>query len=519
MRRATGIAIWSTLMLAAGQVSAAGIGCQHLDVSALAETVFDSPPTLVEAGAHAGEITLPAHCLVRGTIEPRIGVGGVAFGSKFELRMPVDWNGRFMFQGGGGTDGAVLPAYGDRNQPVGNVPALAQGFAVVTTDGGHEDKDSSFGLDLKARTDWGYHSAVVVTHAAKALVRQFYGRPPDFSYLVGCSNGGRQGMMMSQRFPDEYDGVVAGDPVFRLSVSHVASAWDIQTFSAIAPNGVLSRAFSDADLALLSRAILDECDATDGLRDGLVSDTRACRFRPELLLCHGEKTESCLSPAQVAALDRYISGPKDKEGRSLYVDWPWDPGFASPGWRAWKLGTSTTSVPNAIKAGLSNNAIRYVFLTPPDPAVTEDAFDFDRDPARMHAAAEFADATSTDLSRFRAHGGKIIFYHGMADPAISARDTQRYVEALTQASDRVGDFARLFLVPGMTHCSGGTGLDSFDTLSAITAWVEQHRAPERLVAIGKGMPGVSRPLCPYPASAHFLGNGEPSDAGSFECRQ
>jgi feruloyl esterase len=150
--------------------------------------------------------------------------------------------------------------------------------------------------------------------------------------------------------------------------------------------------------------------------------------------------------------------------------------------------------------------------------MTEAAFDFDRDPLRMRASGEFADATSTDLSRFRAHGGKIIFYHGMADPAISARDTQRYYEALTQAQQGAQQFARLFLVPGMNHCSGGAGLDSFDTVAAITGWVERSRAPDRLVATGREMPGVSRPICPFPTSAHFTGSGDPADARDFECR-
>ena len=279
---------WGAMLtpLAAPQVLAetesAALRCQRIDATALTDSAFDDPPAFLDVTTDAkSTVRFPAHCVVRGTIEKRIGVGGVQFGSKFELRMPVAWNGRFMFQGGGGTDGAVLPAYGDRNQPIGNVPALAQGFAVVTTDGGHEDNDASFGLDPKARIDWGYHSVVVVTHAAKQLVRQFYGRAPDHSYLVGCSNGGRQGMMMSQQFPEEYDGIVAGDPVFRLSASHVASAWDIQTFTAIAPKGadgkpVLSRAFSDVDLKLLSDAILEDCDGEDGVKDGFVE-------RPESL--------------------------------------------------------------------------------------------------------------------------------------------------------------------------------------------------------------------------------------------
>jgi pimeloyl-ACP methyl ester carboxylesterase len=271
---------------ARAETESAALRCQRLDATALTDSAFDDSPTFLDAASDAkSTVRFPMHCIVRGTIEKRIGVGGVQFGSKFELRMPVAWNGRFMFQGGGGTDGAVLPAYGDRNQPIGNIPALAQGFAVVTTDGGHEDNDASFGLDPKARIDWGYHSVVVVTRAAKQLVSQFYGRAPDYSYLVGCSNGGRQGMMMSQRFPEEYDGIVAGDPVFRLSASHVASAWDIQTFTAIAPVGadgkpVLSRTFSDVDLKLLSDAILEDCDALDGVKDGLVSDPNACRSIP-----------------------------------------------------------------------------------------------------------------------------------------------------------------------------------------------------------------------------------------------
>ena len=524
---------WGSMLasLAAPQVRAetesAALRCQRLDPTALTDSAFDDPPAFLDAATDAkSTVRFPAHCVVRGTIEKRNGVGGVQFGSKFELRMPVAWNGRFMFQGGGGTDGAVLPAYGDRNQPNGNVPALAQGFAVVTTDGGHEDNDASFGLDPKARIDWGYHSVVVVTRAAKQLVSQFYGRAPDYSYLVGCSNGGRQGMMMSQRFPEEYDGIVAGDPVFRLSASHVASAWDIQTFTAIAPKGadgkpVLSRAFSDVDLKLLSDAILEDCDGEDGVKDGLVSDPKACRFDPGRLACAGEKTDACLSSPQVAALRRYIGGPNDSQGRTLYSDWPWDPAFSSPGWRAWKLGTSTTSVPNAIKAGLSNNAIRHVFLTPPEPSATEEGFDFDRDPARMKPAAEFADATSTDLARFRQRGGKIIFYHGMADPAISANDTQRYFEALAQTQggfDQTDQFARLFLVPGMTHCFGGNGLDSFDTVSAIVAWVELSKAPTRMIATGVMKPGVSRPLCPFPSKAHYTGDGDPKDEKNFRCR-
>jgi feruloyl esterase len=468
----------------------------------------------------------PAHCIISGIIGQRIGAGGVMFGARFELRLPNDWNGRFYFQGGGGTDGAVLPAYGDRSVPVGTMPALARGYAVVTTDGGHEDNDSSFGLDPQARIEWGYGAIDEVTRAAKQIVTTYYGKPPAFSYFVGCSNGGRQGMMMSQRFPEYYDGIVAGDPVFRLSRSHIASAWDMRIFTAIAPpdadgKPILARAFSNADLGLLSQDILKVCDAADGLRDGLIADPIHCVYDPNRLACTGAKTDSCLSVPQVAALQSYVTGPRDSAGRPLYATWPWDSGFGSANWRAWKLGTSTNSVPNAIKAGLSNNAIRYLMLTPPDPGFNELDFDFDRDPQRMAPAAAFADAVSTDLTAFLARGGRLIFYHGASDPAISVNDTIHYYENLTAASgghEETEKFARLFVVPGMTHCSGGSGLDSFDVLSALVAWVEHDRPPDRVIATGTLFPGRSRPLCPYPTHAQYDGSGNPEDAASFLCR-
>lgn len=509
-----------------GMPSPSDADCSALAATGLTNTVLDRPIVVAAGPMPDSEVPLPAHCLIRGTIEPRVGIGGVAFGTQFELRLPVSWNGRFMFQGGSGTDGVVLPAYGERNQPRGNTPALAQGFAVVTTDGGHEDKDSSFGLDSKAREDWGYHSIDVVTRTAKQLLKAYYGRAQNYSYFVGCSNGGRQGMMMSQRFADYFDGIVAGDPVFRLSASHVASVWDVNAFTAIAPKNaegkpVLSKAFSDSDLTILSRSILQQCDALDGLRDGLVSNPAACHFNPRPLQCKGYKNDQCLSAGQVSAMEHSIAGPNDSQGNKLYSGWAWDPAIASEGWRSWKLGTSLTGIPNAKKAGSSTNAIRYVFVTPPAPELTASTFDFNRDPQRMKASAAFADASSTDLSAFRRHGGKIIFYHGMADPAISTLDTQAYYQRLSkvQGGDKTTQqFARFFQVPGMTHCNGGTGLDSFDTVSAITDWVETGRAPGHLVATGQAMPGVSRPLCPFPSTAHYNGVGDPNDAKNFSCK-
>ena len=519
-----GAVVLGTAAATAGQSPV--VPCAQLALLQLPDTQITKAEAVAAGVVKANATDLPAHCLVQGIIEPRVGANGVKFGSGFELRLPVDWNVRFYFQGGGGTDGATIPAYGDRSAPVGITPALARGYAVVTTDAGHQDNDASFGLDEKARNDWGYHSIDVVTRVAKQIVAHHYGRKPDFSYLVGCSNGGRQGMMMSQRYPEAYDGIAAGAPIFRLSASHIASAWDLQTFTAIAPKDadgkpILSKAYSDADLKLVAGAMLATCDKSDGLEDGMITNPPACTFDPARLTCSGPKTDQCLTAEQVNGLKRFQSGPTDKAGAPLYTSWPWDPGIASANWRAWKLGTSMTPVPNAIKAGLSNNGIRHLMITPPDPTFNSMYFDFDKDPARMRPAAAFADATSTDLARYKARGGKLILYHGMSDAAISANDTVGYYEDLVRADGGLTEtqkYARLFLVPGMGHCSAGSGLDSFDVLAALVAWTEAKTAPERIVAKGAFFPGRTRPLCPYPLHPRFVGIGSSEDADQFECQ-
>ena len=331
--------------------------------------------------------------------------------------------------------------------------------------------------------------------------------------------------MASQRYPDLFDGIVAGDPVFRMSRSHIDTAWGLQQLTAIAPKNaagapILAKAYSDADLELLSNDILAVCDGLDGIEDGLVSAVGQCTYDPARLQCQGEKSEDCLSADQVRVLGEIHAGSHDSEGNPWYVPWPYDPGIADSGWRSWRLGTSETAEPNAIKAGLSNNGIKHVFITPADASFNILNFDFDTDPARMEASAEFADAVSTDLNAFRGNGGKIILYHGTADPAVSALDTARYYDALAEQSgglEPTQDFARLYLVPGMGHCRGGKGLDEFDALTAIVDWVEKDQAPE-IVASGPYLPDTSRPLCAYPATAVYGGSGDPNSADSFSCK-
>lgn len=503
------------------------LACATLTGLALPDTTITAATSVPAISGATDDV--PAYCRVLGLASPRVGAGGVAFAIRFELRLPDPWNRRFVFQGGAGTDGVIFDPVG-MVQGLGGASgssgaALTRGFAVAATDGGHQGFDQEFGLDPQARVDYGYNALDVVTRRSKEIIARYYGRPPKRSYLVGCSNGGRQAMLASQRFPAHFDGIVAANPAFDLAKVVVAEAWDTQAFTAIAPRDasdrpILARALSDADLALVAAGVLAACDALDGLADGIVDAWSACRFDPASLACAGEKTPACLSAAQVEALKRVYDGPRDSRGAPLYAAWPWDPGVGAPGWRQWKLGTSTTAAPNALNADLGFDIIRYVFLTPPDPSFDPLAFDWDADPARFAASSATIDATSTDLAAFRRRKGKLILTTGLGDPVFSAYDLVAYYDRLVAAEGGLRAtqrFARLFLVPGMNHCAAGPALDRFDPLTAIVAWVEKGRAPAELVATGNAFPGRSRPLCPYPRETRYKGRGNPERASSFRC--
>jgi len=475
--------------------------------------------------------SLPANCMVRGVIDQRMGVNGEQYGIGFELRLPADWEGRFLFQGGGGMDGVVRDAVGYASG-VALAPGLARGFAVAFTDAGHEghppepQSDSSFSRDQQARIDNAYRSIERVTTVSKSIVSQYYGEAWKHSYLVGCSNGGRQGLIAAQRFPTYFDGIVSAAPAFRVTRAAIGSAWETIAFTEIAPKDaegrpILSRAFSDGDLKLVADAVLRECDAKDGLSDGMVFNTAACRFDPSVLTCQAGKTDACLSAAQVSALEKVFAGPSNSRGEAIYSDWPWDPGIAARGWRMLKLGTSPTSQPNSLDTGLMFSALKGYFMTPYDPDFDPMKFDFDKDPAKVEETAALQDATWTELSTFSGQGGKLILTHGMADPFFSANDTERYYRKLAAdngGSEAVSSWARLFLIPGMNHCLGGPALDSYDALGAVVAWVEKGEPPARIQATGTAFPGRSRPLCAYPAYASYKGNGSPDDAASFVCQ-
>jgi hypothetical protein len=470
---------------------------------------------------------LPAHCLIRGQADQRVGRDRESYHIGFELRLPAAGNGRLLYQGGGGNDGVVNMAVGRNTGATGWADnGLSRGFAAVSTDAGHQSAQALFGLDPQAREDHAWRAHWRTATLARELFSRFYAQAPHHSYFVGCSGGGRQGMMFTQRFPTLFDGVIAQAPAMRVSQgATAAAAWTVQNLLAAAPTAAdgqrhLAQALSDGQLRRVADAVLDRCDAADGLVDGLVSDTALCRFNPQVLVCPAAGAD-CLSPAQADALAKVMAGPVNGQGGKLYFPFPWDPGLAAPGWRAWTLGTATSGAANARHVTLMSGALAYEFVTPPDPTMTVLNFDFDRDPQRMVAFHRiYGTADDVLLRPFQYRGGKLMLIHGMADPIFSALETVDYQRRVNAAHGDLAAsrFVRTFLVPGMNHCSGGPATDRFDGLSAMVDWVERGQAPERLLAHGTdSLPGISRPLCPHPKIARYRG-GDTASADSFECR-
>jgi hypothetical protein len=476
------------------------------------------------AGPGGGTTEVPAHCLFRVTLDARpSGIEGVSFGTGIELRLPSAWNGRLLFQGGGGLNGVLNPALGTVS---GFPSALARGFAVVSTDGGHRGRsavDSSFAVDQQAKLDFAYQAVQRTTREAKSLITRYYGRKPDYSYFMGCSTGGREAMLAAQRLPLEFDGVVSGNASFNLTRVAMNQIWSLQTVTRIAPkdaNGKpqLSEAFADAQLIAVSAAVLKQCDGLDGLEDGMINDFKGCRFDPASLKCGAESgagTQQCLSAAQIEGLKDILGGARNPRGESLYGATPYDTGIALPAWRQMHLGTATSAPANA---SLGRDTLRLFSMTPSNPDFDPLRFDFDRDMDALAETASINDAVATLHTTFAGGGGKMIIYHGLSDQAMWTGALTQWYEKLTpRDSQGPQSWARLFLVPGMTHCGGGQSTDQFDMLMAIQQWVEQGQAPDRVIASGRAFPGKTRPLCPYPKVARFDG-GNADDQKSFSCR-
>jgi feruloyl esterase len=526
------------------------------DASTRVETTRWVPAGPLPAGAGGGAaapLMFPAHCELVGSLQQRVGEGGQHYAIRFHLRLPSNWNGRLLFQGGGGSNGVLGEALGAYSPAA--APALQQGFAVVSQDSGHDNASNNdparggvlvFGFDEPARANYGHASLPLVARAAKSAATQFYGAAAHHSYFVGCSKGGAEGMALAQRYADEFDGIAANAPGFSLPRAAVAQAWDTQSLALAAGSPVtvagLAHGVTSADLALVREAVLAACDADDGLKDGIVGDFARCtaeRVKPQLdaRICSGQQATGCLGATQAVALRRLLGGAHDSQGKALYSDWAWDTGIAAPGWRAWKLGNEN-GPPPALNVILGGASLASDFTTPPTPVSADPQslldfvlrFDFDRDVQKLYAtnalfprsAWEDISARSSDLGEFTRRKGRMIVVQGVSDPVFSIHDTLAWLGEVEQRNrGQAAQFVRVFPVPGMTHCGGGNATDQYDVLAPLVKWVEQGDAPDSLPATAGATtpwPGRTRPLCPYPKVARYRGSGSTEAAANFSCQ-
>lgn len=522
--------------LACADLTAARLGIPGLQVSGAVEV--------------AASGSLPAHCKVNGALDARTGADGKPYAIGFELRtpLPAAWNGKFFFQGGGGTNGVIVDATGNLlNAPDGT--ALARGYAVASTDGGHAtgQSDVLFGLDPQARLDYGYNAVARVNETARKIIAARLGRLPERAYFLGCSNGGRDALVAASRLADQFDGYVAANPGFNLPRAAIAQTWDTQQFMAAASPGQLPKdAFPAAVIQTVARRITERCDALDGVADGMVQDRVACqatfRLATDVPTCTGAPDGTCITAAQKRSLQAVFDGARNTAGQALYASWPWDPGIAGANWRFWKLDAGLAPLPFNTLIGAG--AMGYIFTTPPDAPSLADGglgyqlgFSMDTGAPKIVAsggafsqsAMQFMTPPEPTRLATLKQRGKLIVVHGTADPVFSANDTVAWYEALQAADAQAPDYARLFLVPGMNHCGGGPATDRFDMLKALEDWVERGAAPAAVRAtvnpadpdvVAAGWPARrSRPLCAYPLQARLkAGATDTEDAASFECR-
>jgi feruloyl esterase len=467
---------------------------------------------------------LPSFCRVRGVMRPTAD-SHIAF----ETWLPAEnWNGRFHGVGNGGFAGSLPYA--------GLASALLSGHATAASDTGHSAgvTDASWARGHSEKVvDFGWRAVHLTAVAGKTLAESYYGTAPRKSYFVSCSNGGRQGLMEAQRFPDDYDGIIAGAPAYHWTRLFTGFVWNAHWLAK--PGASIPAAKTPA----IAAAVLGQCDKLDGLADGLVADPRQCRVDPSALRCVEGETDSCLTGPQIAALRAIYEGPKTPGGTQIYFGFP--PGGeaapGSPGWDLWIFGAASGA---SIQNAFVSNFARHILGAPDDWTPT--AFDFDQDFERLEAqtAATF-NATNPELSRFADRGGKLILYHGWSDAAIPAQGTIAYHDAVVHemGADKAASFVRMFLAPGMHHCAGGAGPSEFghegpspengdpatSLTAALHAWVEDDRVPEQVVARQALPPGTPQQepvrtglLCAYPRQAALTPGGDPLRAESYVCR-
>ena len=474
-------------------------------------------------------LPLPAYCDVRGVIRPTRDSE-----IKFALWLPAAaaWNGKYRQEGNGGWAGSINTA--------GFAEPLRRGYAVAATDGGHEGGGANWAIGHPEKLiDFGYRAVHETSVQAKAIIDATYGRRPERSYFVGCSDGGREALMEAQRFPEDFNGILAGAPANNWSHLFTAFVWNERALLATPASAI-----PPAKLPVVQQAVMDACDRLDGVADGLLEDPRACAFDPGVLACKAGDGSDCLTAPQAEALKKIYDGPTNPRTQErIFAGQPLGTEAVLGGWSAWITPANPAA---AIQFAFGNSY--YGAAVFEDPKWDFRTLDFDRDVAIGDVkAGSVLNATNPDLRSFRAGGGKLIQYHGWGDAAIPAPSSIEYYESVkaflstypdarTPANPPVEDFYRLFLVPGMGHCGGGAGPNRFgngaagaavnrdadhNIFTALERWVEQGTAPQRIIGTGRAgddpAKPLTRPLCPYPQTARYRGAGDVNDAANFSC--
>ena len=442
---------------------------------------------------------LPAFCRVTGVVQPSI---------NFEVWLPSasgdkGWNGKFNGVGNGGLAGFI--AYDAM------VQSLARGYATASTDTGHVDKfnDDSWALDEGLLVDFASRSIHMTAVAAKAIIRAYYSQGPRYSYFTGCSGGGGQALSEAQRYPADYDGILAGAPA-----NFPTRLWPGELYAAWVTHRDEASRIPNEKLPAITTASLAACDANDTVKDGVIDDPRQCDFDPAKIRCAGADGQNCLTAAQVDSVRRIYEGAKDPStGRRFWYGYEKSSETFWPG-----------HINNPFNTPVSY--FKYMVLKDPNWDWKNLSFSDPKSFALMEEASRklgpVLDSTNPDLSPFEKRGGKLILYHGWLDQNIAPRNTIQYFESVQETMGGPGKtegFVRLFMAPGMAHCSGGPGPNTLDALASLEQWVEKGKAPDRIIATHAtdGKVDRSRPLCPYPKVAKYKGTGSVDDAANFTC--
>ena len=497
--------LYTVAAVLASASAAAAASCESLRAVTLSHAAITAaqlvpagqfvPPSSVGPGGGAAFRGLPAFCRIAATLTP------VADSSiQIEVWMPDSgWNGKLQSVGNGAWAGALsYPAM---------ATALAAGYATASTDTGHTGNNATFVVGHPEKlVDFAYRSVHEMTIAAKAIAASFYGNGPARSYFNGCSTGGRQALTEAQRYPNDYDGIVAG-----AAANYPTHLQGAQVWTAMVSHQNQTGYLPPDKYSVLHSAVLSACDSLDGVADGVLEDPTRCHFDPASIACKGADDQQCLSPAQAQVAAKIYAGPVSaRTGRSVF------PGLE----RGSEAGWATLSG----KEPMALAAETYQYLVYNNPNWDYRKFDADRDVAEAEKViGPTMDAIDPNLRPFFGHGGKLLMYHGWADPGIPPLNSVHYYSSVVDAmggAGQAGDSIRLFMVPGMGHCRGGDGTDNFDAVSALDQWIATGRAPDRIEASHRNQGAVdkTRPLCPYPQVAAYKGSGDTNDAASFVCK-